>query len=408
MTSNWDIGTLSDVAVWRSGGTPRSGAEEFYAGGSVPWAVIKDVNNSELWDTAKKITPAGVKAAGGIAPPGAVLLTMYGSIGRSAIARIPVATNQAIIWGVAKEGFLPEFIFSWIRSNEIILDSMGRGATQRNINGTMVRNFPIPLVPITEQRRIVDLIGALDDVIEAAQQATDECAQSWSSAILSELALVDADPIKAESMFCHIIGGAWGSPPGEEDTKVRAIGPSSYADSRIYVDLSLSTERSLSAKRAKIRSLELGDIVLERSGGSPTQPVGRVIRMNATEANVVPSDFMRLLRPDPAVVDSALAFWIMWALYRADASLPYQKFTTGIRNLNISDYLSGVSVRIPSTRDEQFRIVEIAESFLDAYEAAQDHVVSARALRSEIFTSLLSGAHTIPESYDELLEAADA
>ena len=97
----------------------------------------------------------------------------------------------------------------------------------------------------------------------------------------------------------------------------------------------------------------------------------------------------------------------MWALYQADASLPYQKFTTGIRNLNIPDYLASVFVKIPTTPEEQLRIVHLAESFAAVTANAASHAASLRRLRSELLTSLLSGTHTIPESYDDVMPVAE-
>ncbi|WP_411730738.1 restriction endonuclease subunit S [Paeniglutamicibacter sp.] len=406
MTSNWEVVRLADVAMINpptSKLTPES-----------PFITMSDVDEWGRWASTSgaKGSRGGIRAEGG----DVLVARITPCLENGKIAMVPrdlgaVGGSTEFIVLRGGEKSLSEFLFLWASESgthasaiNLMVGSTGR----QRVSASDFAALPMSLPSIAEQRRIVDLIGALDEAIEAAQQVADECAQSWASAILSELSLVDSDPVKAESMFRHVIGGSWGSPPSEEDTRVQAIGPSSYAGSRIDVDLTLSTERSLSAKRAKVRSLEPGDIVLERSGGSPTQPVGRVIRMSSTETNVVPSDFMRLLRPDPEVVDSALAFWIMWALYRSDASLPYQKFTTGIRNLNIPDYLSGVSVRIPRVAGEQVRIVEMAESFLEAHEAAKGHTESLRALRSEMLTSLLSGSHTIPDSYDALLKAVDA
>lgn len=119
---------------------------------------------------------------------------------------------------------------------------------------------------------------------------------------------------------------------------------------------------------------------------------------------MVPSDFMRLLRVDPDLTDPGFAFWILWTLYRAGAPLEYQKYTTGIRNLNIPSYLEGTSVPVPADLSEQRRLAAEAETFDTAVSAIKDETDRLRDLRSNLLTALLSGEHEIPESYDELME----
>jgi len=172
MREGWRETTLGEVAAWYSGGTPRAGDARFY-GGSIPWAVIGDLQDGQLAATANTITEDGLAQIGGrLAPPGSVLVSMYGTIGRLVIAHYPLATNQAIAWG---EGFpdsvTPEYLLRWLYHQRSQLDGQARGATQRNINRRIIREFPILLPPLDEQRRIVDLIAGVDEVIEAAEAA---------------------------------------------------------------------------------------------------------------------------------------------------------------------------------------------------------------------------------------------
>ena len=122
-------------------------------------------------------------------------------------------------------------------------------------------------------------------------------------------------------------------------------------------------------------------------------------------SNIVPSDFQRLLRPDPAVAEPAYVFWRMWLNYELGASLPFQKATTSIRNLNVPAYLANVRIAVPD-RTEQMRFVQLAESFADAAETQAAVVTRLTNLRADLLTALLSGEHEIPESYDELMEVA--
>lgn len=257
---------------------------------------------------------------------------------------------------------------------------------------------------LREQRRIIDLIAAIDDTISSSE-VTARNARRSATSFLAHPTWEIADTVPLESVFEHVIGGTWGDPPGVSEVPVLALGPKSYAG-RVEVDADTATQRSLSGKRAAERILRAGDIVLERSGGSPTQPVGRVIRMRTEQAsNVVPSDFQRLLRPDPSKAHPGFVFWSMWANYESGAVVPFQKATTSIRNLNIPQYLAQVRIALPASA-EQVRFAALAESFAAVISGYEQQGVRLRELRSNLLSALLSGEHAIPESYDELMGVA--
>ena len=86
----WRRKTLSEVASWGSGGTPAAGNKQFY-GGDIPWAVIGDLSDGLVTKTAKSITQLGLDCSSAKrVPEGAVLVAMYGSIGKLGIAGIPL------------------------------------------------------------------------------------------------------------------------------------------------------------------------------------------------------------------------------------------------------------------------------------------------------------------------------
>lgn len=183
----WVATDLGSVAEWFSGGTPKAGTREFYEEGTVPWVVIGDLNDGPITSTATKITEAGLAEIGGrTAPPGSVLVSMYGTIGRLGIAETDLATNQAIAWGVVSDSVLPEYLFLWLSFTQPELDAKARGATQRNINRRIIRDHHILVPALAEQQRIVDLAGAAEDEADRAAEA-EEAALSLRSALLDEL-----------------------------------------------------------------------------------------------------------------------------------------------------------------------------------------------------------------------------
>ncbi len=174
MRDGWAESSLGEIASWYSGGTPKAGTAEYY-GGDIPWAVIADLTDGPVSTTASTITPEGLAQIGGrVAPAGAILVSMYGTVGRLGVATRPMATNQAIAWAVVDESrALPEYIFAVIASNRNALIALARGATQQNINREILRELRLLLPPVDKQRRIVSVVGVCDDVINRNRGGAD-------------------------------------------------------------------------------------------------------------------------------------------------------------------------------------------------------------------------------------------
>jgi type I restriction enzyme S subunit len=165
----WTLAKLSDVAHWGSGGTPRRTNAEFFDG-EIPWVVIGDLKDGPVADSTTHITERGLQeSAAKWVPPGAVLLAMYGSIGKLGIASRPLTTNQAIAFAVANDSMISsKYLFWYLMSARNELRNAGKGGTQRNISQTVLKSFPIPLPPRAEQEAIVEEIEKQFTRLDAA------------------------------------------------------------------------------------------------------------------------------------------------------------------------------------------------------------------------------------------------
>lgn len=170
LPAGWTWSTLGDVAKWGSGGTPKR-TDPRYFGGDIPWAVIGDLNDGWVTATATYITNDGLResAAKWIAP-GAILLAMYGSIGKLGRAGIPMTTNQAIAHAIADDRVISQsYLFWYLRSARRALLREGKGGTQQNISQTVIKSFRIPLAPREAQDEIAGRIeqqwSRIDDAV---------------------------------------------------------------------------------------------------------------------------------------------------------------------------------------------------------------------------------------------------
>jgi type I restriction enzyme S subunit len=170
LPDGWVMTTLGDVFKWGSGGTPLRGKSEYYDG-DIPWVIIGDLNDSIVLETSSAITEEGLKnSSAKWVESGSILVAMYGSIGKLGIAGKRLTTNQAIAFTKA-EPVNPKFLFYYLLGERNKLNSLGSGVAQKNISQTVLKAYPFPLAPLSEQERIVAKIEELLSQLESGTTA---------------------------------------------------------------------------------------------------------------------------------------------------------------------------------------------------------------------------------------------
>ena len=183
---------LGELGQWGSGGTPAKTHADYY-GGDIPWLVIGDLNDGVVTSASASITQKGLaNSAAKLIPPGALLIGMYGSIGKLGITDMPCATNQAIAHCIVNERLAhTRYLFIFVRANRETLFAQGKGLAQQNISQTILKAQKIDLPSVEEQSRIVakvDELMALCDQLEEQQQARRKLQNALRQSTLQALA----------------------------------------------------------------------------------------------------------------------------------------------------------------------------------------------------------------------------
>ena len=155
--------------------------------------------------------------------------------------------------------------------------------------------------------------------------------------------------------------GVWGD---EDETSGVNILRSTNFNSDGTLDFSKKALRFVDLKVRNSKFLQSGDILLEKSGGGPRQPVGRVCLYRGDSSSNSFGNFIARLRPSEDIVPEYLFFFLRY-FHISGRTAYYQKQTTGIRNLEFKRYLS-IEVPLPLMGEQQ-RTVDLlarAESIL--------------------------------------------
>ena len=175
MKQGWEIKKLGEVCDIVGGSTPKTG-EPSYWDGVHYWITPAELDGSKyISSTSRTITDEGVKSAHlQLLPSGTVLLSSRAPIGKVAITTTPMYCNQGFKNLVCSNMLYNEFAYWFLYYNTEYLNSLGTGATFKEISKRVVEQIPIPVPPREEQERIVTELDCLSGIIERKREQLRE------------------------------------------------------------------------------------------------------------------------------------------------------------------------------------------------------------------------------------------
>jgi len=185
----WKERRLGDVcSKAKSGGTPRSTTKEYYDG-DIPFLAISDITRQGkyLTSASKKISQLGIdNSASWIVPIDTIIYSMYASVGFVSINKIPLATSQAVINLIVKDGYSIEFIYYHLIEVKKTIHKFIETGTQGNLNAQTVKSLILNIPSLPEQAKIANFLSSIDNKIEQVGKQLDESKQ-FKKALLQQM-----------------------------------------------------------------------------------------------------------------------------------------------------------------------------------------------------------------------------
>ena len=112
--------------------------------------------------------------------------------------------------------------------------------------------------------------------------------------------------------------------------------------------------RIITKKNIEEKYLKYGDIIIEKSGGSDKQPVGRVVFFDGPENKYLFNNFTGLLRiRNKEKWEPRYVFYSLYSNYRKGGTRAFENKTTGLHNLKTEDYVSRYEVNEISIEEQR-------------------------------------------------------
>lgn len=160
---------LGNICNIVSGGTPSRSKSQYWDNGNIPWIKIRDIKSKYIEDSEEFITIEGLNnSSAKLLTKGTVLYTIFATLGEVGILKIDACANQAIAGLTVKDEtkILPEYLYYYLKSKKNIVNKLGRGVAQNNINLSMLKEFEIEVIDIVKQNNIIKTLNYVDDIIK--------------------------------------------------------------------------------------------------------------------------------------------------------------------------------------------------------------------------------------------------
>ncbi len=311
---------LGEVCTIVSGSTPKTSVTSYWDG-NIKWITPAELNEDTFYimDSVRHITEEGKEKTGlSYLPTGTVILSSRAPIGKTAIAGCKMCCNQGFKNLICSDAIYNEYLYFFLKSKTDYLNSLGRGATFKEISKSIVENIEIPLPEVNQQKEIAEKFKKLEQLISLRKQQLaklDELVKARFVEMFGDVLLNSMQwPEKTLERMADIVSGITkGRKTTETDLQeVPYMAVSNVKDG--YIDW--TTVKTILATKQEIEQYRLmPDDILMTEGGDPDK-VGRgaiikvplknsihqnhIFRVRLNEQEILPSFFAEYLRHQKA------------------------------------------------------------------------------------------------------------
>lgn len=272
---------------------------------------------------------------------------------------LPLLLAQRVACVRHNEKSLQKFLYYQIFSKnfENYIKSVHTGTSIPHVSLKQIGDFSFQVPDLSTQRRIAGILGSLDDKIELNRRINanlEAQAQALFRSWFVDNETQNNNPGFFNDIIQTTLSGDWGqeTPKGNYISEVYCIRGADIPDIKCGDKGKLPT-RYILEKNLKNKKLSENDLVVEISGGSPTQSTGRICLitralLDRLGKDVICTNFCRALKPIP---DYSFFIYLYWQyLYNNNTMFSYENGTTGIKNLNITDFINKEPIIIPEKK----------------------------------------------------------
>ena len=297
-----------------------------------------------------------------------------------------ICSGDILVFEAIEEHLLPELLPFLIQSDGFFEKALATsaGSLSPRTKYKELADYEFLLPPKSEQKRLAELLWAADEMIEKEKKEKQKL-EFFRKSKLKCIFNSTNFYIRLKDLPFEEINGLWKTEK-EDYINVCVIRSTEFSD---YGAICFDKLEPMPVKKSqyKTRKLFPGDIILERSGGGPDQPVGRVCWFEREDGEYSFSNFtscIRVLNND--IVISKYLFYFLEYYWEMGGTDRIQNQTTGIRNL---DYDLYKMIKIPIlSLDRQKQAVSDVEQLLHTINRLKSKIELSQQLKQELINKI--------------------
>ena len=295
-----------------------------------------------------------------------------------------------------------DFLYYLLTQNTLVdaLQAIAEQSTSAYpaIKPSDIENLEIEIPDLATQKKISDILSSLDRKI-AKNAEINKNLEQQAQAIFKEWFIDNPENNEwSTGTFSELIkstlNGDWGkeAPTGNNTEKVYCIRGADIPEVKVGNKGKMPTRYILS-KNFAAKQLAAGDIVVEISGGSPTQSTGRCTAITQSlldryDSGMVCTNFCKAMKPKKGY--SLFIYYYWQYLYGKGVFFSYENGTTGIKNLDFSGFIETETILIPPV-DKVIAFDDYCKSIFNQIFANGKQNEHLAVLRDTLLPKLMSG-----------------
>lgn len=384
MTQKVYLGDICDIRIGRT--PPRKQPQWFSSSHGMKWVSIKDMGNTGKYisQTSESLTMDAISKFNiPIIPEGTLLMSFKLTVGRLGFTEYDMCSNEAIAQLPIKDPDIVDKNYLYYYLKNFNFDSLSSTSSIATaVNSKTVKNIPIDLPPLDQQRKIADILSSLDEKIELNRRMNKTLEQLGQA--LFRHYFVDNPEVNSwesgeVSNVIRIYSGfAFKSKDFDINGKYGLVTIKNVQDGCFIKDCTDHLSEPLPDRIPEYVHLKSGDIILSLTGN-----VGRV-------CIVVGRDYLLNQRVAKLVSDESQAY--AYFLFRSRAMKDRMVgMSKGTAQKNLSPIETGkLKIKIPPTNVmNQFE--ENAIELLNMIVSNNEQIQTLTSLRYSLLPKLISG-----------------
>ena len=300
-----------------------------------------------------------------------------------------VCSGDAFVIRVNKEK-VEGHLLAFLMNSENLWDYANKHSAG-SLNGKRVKwkdlaNYEFLLPPKEEQSRFAELLWAADEIVERHLEVVEKIDTNRQTLMKNLFQINNHSSLLLSELPIKEINGLWKTEDEVSTTDVKIIRSTEFSKYGAICFDKLEPMR-VKTSQYKTRKLLPNDIIIERSGGGPDQPVGRVCFFNESNGEYSFSNFTSCIRVmNEDVIKSKYLFYFLQYFWEMKGTDRMQNQTTGIRNL---DYELFKRIRVPMCPlERQMKIISVIEEVQNLINNYDKYILYSQQLKSTLINQI--------------------